>query len=280
MILTLLGTSAWNPVPAPWCDCRVCEHARKHGGREIRKRTSHLIGEDTLVDFGPDLIAQCRECGIDLRRIDRILQTHSHNDHLAPALLMSRVRQKPDKKLRLFSNREVQERILTVCAEEKRALGIRNEVGFEELGIIPVTTVPGEELHDSGMKILPIRAKHVDDENALNWLVTGPDGRKLLILNDTGWWEEESWELVRGRRADAAVIEVTYGFRDGRSGHLGCGAALEFLAKLRELDALKTEAAVAATHINHLGDATHEEFEAFFAGSGVSAGYDGMKLVF
>ena len=279
MKLTLLGTSAWNPIPAPWCSCRVCETARNSGGKNVRKHASCLINDDTLVDFGPDIFTQCCEHNVDLRRVDRILQTHSHNDHLAPALLLSRVRPKVEKPLRLFSNREVQQRILEVCNAEKRALGFSFPVNFEELGILPVTAQPGEELSDGPMRILPIRAQHVDDETALNWLVTGPDGKKLLILNDTGWWADDSWELVRGRCADAAVIEVTTGFQQGRCAHLGCGAALEFLEKLQKIDALKSGATLATTHVNHLSGATQEEFEAFFSARGISAGYDGMELV-
>ena len=52
------------------------------------------------------------------------------------------------------------------------------------------------------------------------------------------------------------------------------------MQKRQKIDALKSGATLATTHVNHLSGATQEEFEAFFSARGISAGYDGMELVF
>ena len=101
-----------------------------------------------------------------------------------------------------------------------------------------------------------------------------------VIILDTAPAELLADAALVARCADAAVIEVTTGFQQGRCAHLGCGAALEFLEKLQKIDALKSGATLATTHVNHLSGATQEEFEAFFSARGISAGYDGMELVF
>lgn len=76
-----LGTGTSHGVPMIGCDCGVC---RSTDPRDTRTRPSIVIdtGPDfhVLVDTTPDLRAQAlRE---DLRRVDAILFTHSHADHL------------------------------------------------------------------------------------------------------------------------------------------------------------------------------------------------------
>lgn len=79
--LTFLGTSTSVGVPVIGCDCAVCTSSDP---RNTRTRASvHVRAGETsvLVDSGPDLREQAlRE---RLRRIDAVLYTHSHLDHLA-----------------------------------------------------------------------------------------------------------------------------------------------------------------------------------------------------
>lgn len=79
--LTFLGTSTSVGVPVIGCDCPVCTSSDP---RNRRTRSSiHLrAGEvSLLVDSGPDLREQAlRE---RLRKVDAVLYTHAHLDHLA-----------------------------------------------------------------------------------------------------------------------------------------------------------------------------------------------------
>lgn len=80
MQLTFLGTGTSTGVPTPACHCKVCTSADSH---DKRLRTSALVqtaGKNILIDCGPDFRYQAlRE---DLRRIDAVLVTHSHYDHV------------------------------------------------------------------------------------------------------------------------------------------------------------------------------------------------------
>lgn len=91
---------------------------------------------------------------------------------------------------------------------------------------------PGVPVRDGELEILPVRASHAPKECALNFLLSGRDESRILIANDTGWWPEESWELLRGRRLDVAVIEISMGIRmpyaEERGFHLGAKAADRF----------------------------------------------------
>jgi phosphoribosyl 1,2-cyclic phosphate phosphodiesterase len=88
----MLGTGTSHGVPMIGCDCRVC---RSSDPRDRRSRPSILIEAldaasaepglrqavtSVLVDTSTDLRAQA--LAHDLRRVDAILFTHSHADHI------------------------------------------------------------------------------------------------------------------------------------------------------------------------------------------------------
>ncbi len=81
MRITFLGTGTSTGVPAIGCDCAVC---RSDDPRDQRWRPSIFIeladGTSVLVDAATDLRAQALRFGV--RRIDAILFTHSHADHV------------------------------------------------------------------------------------------------------------------------------------------------------------------------------------------------------
>jgi phosphoribosyl 1,2-cyclic phosphate phosphodiesterase len=76
-----LGTGTSHGVPMIGCDCRVC---RSSDPRDSRLRPSIYLelddGVRVLVDTTPDLRTQALRH--DLRRIDAVLFTHSHADHV------------------------------------------------------------------------------------------------------------------------------------------------------------------------------------------------------
>jgi phosphoribosyl 1,2-cyclic phosphate phosphodiesterase len=88
--ITLLGTGTSHGVPMIGCDCRTC---RSTDPRDRRTRPSIYVervddgatgvgGEvrSILIDTSTDLRAQA--LAHDIRRVDAILYTHSHADHI------------------------------------------------------------------------------------------------------------------------------------------------------------------------------------------------------
>lgn len=81
MKITFLGTATSHGVPMIGCDCLTC---RSEDPRDKRLRTSAYVqmddGTGILVDAGPDLRQQALRHRI--RRVDAILFTHGHADHI------------------------------------------------------------------------------------------------------------------------------------------------------------------------------------------------------
>ena len=80
MKITFLGTGTSTGVPQIGCSCKVC---RSTDARDKRLRTSVLVetGQTRiLLDCGPDFRQQILP--LDFRRIDAVLLTHEHYDHV------------------------------------------------------------------------------------------------------------------------------------------------------------------------------------------------------
>ena len=80
MKITILGTGTSCGVPVIGCQCDVCQSSDAH---DKRLRCSIMVETDAtrlLVDCGPDFRQQMLQQ--PFRRIDGILVTHSHYDHV------------------------------------------------------------------------------------------------------------------------------------------------------------------------------------------------------
>jgi phosphoribosyl 1,2-cyclic phosphate phosphodiesterase len=79
--ITFLGTGTSYGIPMLACPCAVCT---SDSPKNKRLRTSALIdvspGFRFIIDTTPDFRTQCLRAGVD--RLDAILFTHEHSDHL------------------------------------------------------------------------------------------------------------------------------------------------------------------------------------------------------
>ena len=275
MKLKFLGTAAAEAIPALWCECEVCRKAKIRGGKEIRRRCSYLLDDDTLIDFGPDAYWQSIEFGIDLPSIDRIVFTHSHEDHLNPVDLFWRNSpcfSRVTKPLTVIGSR----RIFGTIMVHAGAAGVSD---FATLHLRPVPALPGERMRDGDLELLPLRANHDPHSDPLIYVFTR-GGKSVLVANDTGWLSEESWKLLDGVKLDAAVIECTGAIQGAqwRDGHMGAETSVAFRTRLVETGSLAPDAPVAVNHFSHNGGANHDDLVKYFAPHGIEVAWDGFTL--
>ena len=80
MKITFLGTGTSQGVPVITCECKVC---KSKDAKDKRLRSSVMIHIDDnvfVIDAGPDFRQQMlRE---DVKKLDAILITHGHKDHV------------------------------------------------------------------------------------------------------------------------------------------------------------------------------------------------------
>lgn len=81
MKITFLGTGTSQGVPVIACQCRVC---KSNSMKDKRLRSSVLVQLEEcniVIDAGPDFRYQMLRQ--DVKKLDAILITHSHKDHIA-----------------------------------------------------------------------------------------------------------------------------------------------------------------------------------------------------
>lgn len=271
MDVLICGTAAAEAWPALFCKCDVCIEARRLGGKNIRSRSGYMIGEEIRIDFCPDSLHHSFNLGIDYSKVRHLLVSHSHWDHWVPEEIAFRrpgFSVVPDSFImNVYGNEKVFARIDTV---------IRGDWEKLRMKFVPIHSFEPVEL-DNGTVATPIRAAHDPNEECVNWIVeTG--NATFLQAHDTGWWSDETWEYLKGKKLDAVVMDCTLGSADRDKGHLGCAPVARAKEKLAEQGSLAEGCAFIATHFSHNGGWLHEKLEEFFKPHGIEVAFDGMRI--
>jgi len=269
--ITILGTAAGEALPAPFCDCPTCVHARTHRGRNTRKRTATLINDDLLVDCGPDLIASTQQFGISLSRLRTLVVTHAHSDHWHIPNLLTRLPDFcpiPPTPLRIYGPGPV--------TGSLRRTNKWSQVMAQ--GALSVQTVRAGERWQSGRYwITAVPANHAGDQAALLYVINDGE-RKLFYATDTGPLTDRAWRIVaREAPFDAVLMDETLGTAEWPQHH-SLRTFLEDHDRFIHEGWLAEEAQFVALHFSHQSNPPHEGLVAHFAPYNVRVAYDGMVI--
>ena len=251
MEITFLGTGTSCGVPVIGCQCEVCRSEDPH---DKRTRCSILVETETtrlLVDCGPDFRMQILPQ--PFRKIDGILITHSHYDHIGglddirPYCQFGEMNVYAD-----HISRENMLQMLPYCFAEHRYPGVPT-IGLHELKA-------GEAFKIGDIDILPVEVMHG------KLPILGYRFGKFAYITDMKTMEEEQAALLDG--VEVLVVNALRFDRPHHSHQLVDDA----IAFARRVGARKTF----LTHMCH-DVGLHKEVNRQLP-EDIQLAYDGMKL--
>ena len=293
MKLLLLGTGTSHGIPVIGCDCAVCKSKDPH---DRRYRAAAFFttdgGSAVLIDVGPDFRMQAIEHGI--KKIDRVLLTHSHADHLHGLddlrIFSCNMWKKPDNEralkqfnappIPIYTNKQTIEDVIYRFAYIFNP--VKEGGGCARVELKEVT----EPFVVDEVTITPIPMMH-GHLPTLGWLFTKTtdDGLKKSIayLTDCNYISNESISLLQkaSGAAEGGIIEqlVIDGLRiKPHSTHFSVLEAMQAADNIGVQN-------MWVTHLTH--NSSHEEYKAYmnehkqdFLGiKGTAApAYDGLEL--
>ncbi len=241
-------------VPSLTCHCRVCSSTDP---RDKRLRPSILLsrkGQTAVIDTTPDFRYQALRA--DLQRLDAILFTHGHADHILGF-----------DDIRPFNIR--QKASLPVYASAETLVTLKRTFSYvfdpsPAISAIPQVTVntSGGPFEVIGTRIVPVPARH-GDMGVLGFRFGG-----AAYLTDFSVLPESSKPLLAG--LDDLIIDA---LRDEpHPMHQTVEQALELIRELKPRRAWFTHIAHELPHTETIARLAHDGY------SNVSLAYDGLRF--
>ena len=245
--LLFLGTGTSTGIPEIGCSCQVCESSNP---KDKRSRSSVLLrsAEQTiLIDCGPDFRQQMLTHKIN--KIDAILVTHEHYDHLAGL---------DDVRLLGEMNVYAQGRVLKVIEKNMPYAFFENRMNLL-LPNIKLHEVFSESFFIGKWKIQPIKLNH------MKLPILGFRINNMAYLTDFNEIPDTEFEKLQA--LDVLVIDALR--IKPHPSHNNLVQALDFVEKLKPQKAY-------FTHMSH-GMGLHDEIQKILPDS-VFLAYDGLSV--
>lgn len=282
MRLTFLGTGSADGYPSAFCRCDNCQRARQAGGRSLRKRAAALLGDDLLIDLGPDVPTAVAQYGRSLLGVRHCLLTHAHADHCDPTLLLARgadwgcVGALP---LDLYASAGSARRLAELLARDVAPGHFLDPAVVKHLGLTVRIVEPLRPFQAGTYRVVPLAANHDSSVDSLLYAITAGD-RTILYGTDTATLPEETWRGCHEQRLrfDLVILDHTYGTEESPDDHLNAAQFRAHLARLRDEGLLAPDARCFAHHLSHVGNPPHEEAVALAAKHGYEVAFDGLTL--
>ncbi|HEU4681949.1 MAG TPA: MBL fold metallo-hydrolase [Gemmatimonadales bacterium] len=255
MRLTFLGTGTSFGVPQIGCDCAVC---RSTDPRDKRTRAGAVLeagGSTILIDTPPELRLQLIAAGFS--RIDAVLYTHEHADHIngIDDLRIFSVRQR--KPLPIYGPRETLDRLrdsFSYIFDD----AVRPYEGTSKPSLTLNPTCADQPVTIAGVEVLPLAFQH-GHLRVFGYRVGG-----LAYITDIKAIPQAERERLQG--LEVLVLNALW-WRPHPT-HLSISEAIE---TARALGAGRTY----LTHLTH--ETGHSELEAQLP-AGVFPAYDGLMV--
>lgn len=277
MKIKYLGTAAAEAVPAPFCECNVCEYARKQGGKNIRTRSQALIDGKLLIDFPADTFMHTLNEKFKLSDISACIITHSHSDHLYPAELFCRescaAHMKQEHPFVMIGTEDI---IESIHADYPNSYSLEKEKFLELHPIVPFVPFEVEEY-----KITPLAADHSTKQPVI--YIIEKDDKAILYAHDTGFFPDKTMEYLAKSSVcfDLISYDCTNGLLEWENrGHMGLIGNEVMRERLKDLGKLKEKTLHVVNHFSHNGLAGYDQLVPIAGEKNFIVSYDGLVLEF
>lgn len=272
MKLTYYGTAAGEGWPGLFCNCELCNEARRLGGKNIRTRSQALVNNDLLIDLPPDTYMHSLVYGLDLSHVDSLLVTHSHSDHFN-ALDLELLREpyahnRPDN-LQIFGNQRVSEKIQS---------DVPNEFNLN-LGFSFSRAIPFKPFKIKDYTVVALLALHDKNEECLFYRISC-GGKTILYAHDTGFFPDETIDFLKSdnTRLDLVSLDCTMQQDSDGKNHMGLIDAAREKQRLMEMGLFNKSTVWVVNHFSHNGKWLHGDMEREANRYGFFTTYDGMVI--
>ena len=286
-----LGTGAGEMFPNPFCNCAMCQQARE--SKDTRLRSAFLVDETMMIDFGPDVCAASQHYDAPLYNVERVLVTHTHEDHFDSSAFSILTMTTLQKCVHFYFAKEALDWVNKRVDLEKDLVGTFGYIlnYLQSSGRICFHEVEPYHTYDFGDKtVIPVKTNHPgygEGEFGLNYLICWEKGN-WLYASDTGRYPEENIEFLKEYVQehgvlDTIIIEGTYGDIDSYDGksHMSARLLVGELRRYRDSGLINDDTKVYITHINQVQTFSPAEFQEYMDENGnakVIIAHDGMRL--
>jgi phosphoribosyl 1,2-cyclic phosphate phosphodiesterase len=249
--ITFLGTGTSQGVPVIACDCQTC---LSDDPRDKRLRTSLLLeseGVTLLFDAGPDFRQQMlREHVI---RLDAILLTHEHKDHIAGMDDVRAFNYKSQDAIDIYAEERVQK------AVRQEFSYVFAEYHYPGIPKMRLNTITDNSFNIKGVGIVPLRVRHMNLE------IYGFRVGNFAYITDANYVPAETIEKLIGVK----YLVINALRKERHISHFSLREAIDFIKQISPKKAF-------ITHISHqMGLMKDVEKE---LPSGIMMAYDGLSL--
>lgn len=272
MNIHFLGTAASEGFPNVFCRCDACHRARSLGGKNIRTRSSVIIDKTLKIDFPSDSHMQALRDGINLGEVEHLLITHTHYDHLFAGDLESRMKgfaHGVPYPLHIYGN--------SLVLDHCRRYDLHLLNGGEDFKLHCVETFTPYQMGEA--TVTPLLANHDPLERCLLYFIEKA-GKTILYANDSGWFPKATWEWLKGKSIDVAILDCTVGQNNNEysTNHMSVETVMHVKKRLLQYDCLHKKSQVFATHISHNSGMLYEDLVEVFAEDCIQVAYDGLAI--
>ena len=251
MKISFLGTGTSQGVPVILCTCAVCTSA---DARDKRLRSSVRVevdGKTLIIDTGPDFRYQMLRS--HTARIDAILYTHEHKDHIAGLDDIRPYNFLGGQHIHVYATAEVEE---ALKREFSYAFAQEKYPGVPELSI---HRIANNRFEAAGIPVTPILAMHAEMP------VLGFRIGDFTYITDANFIPDEELEKAKGSK----VFVINALRREHHYSHFNLDEALAIIRQVNPERAY-------LTHISHrLG--LHADLEKELP-ENVFVSYDGLEI--